>query len=284
MKTFIHSTNPKHKIFYCVVNNKKEPFYLPNRLAKVFLTILKKGILVDFEVGQPIKRIINDNIVHVYPVSHFNLIVQTKPKRVLYDLKQLRLDMKKVLKKYQHFLFLDLEMSMPGYRRGPHIPEIIQVGYILSDKKGEVLKDNGYFVRALKEDAINKRTIKFLDLDENKYFGKAIDYDLFYNDLEDIMKAYKPQIVTWGKNDIQALNISYELHKVKPLTNDKQFIDLLKLHKDYFNLPNDIGLFDAYKKYYKPEEILIQDHDARMDAIITKDVFDAFMNLMHSTK
>lgn len=280
MRTFIHSTNPKHKIFNCVINNKKSTFYLPNRLAKVFLTILKKGTLVDFEVTQPIQRQIDGHMINVYPVSHFNLIMQLKPKRVLYDIKQLRLDMKHVLKKYQHFLFLDLEMSMPGYKRGPHIPEIVQVGYILTNKAGEVLKDNGYFVLAQSPEAINKRTIKFLGLDENVYYGKGRSYDWFYNDLKDMMDKYKPQIVTWGKNDIQALNISYDLYKVKPLTNDKQFIDLLKLHKDYFNLPNDIGLFDAYKKYYKPEEELIQDHDARMDAIITKDVFDAFMNLI----
>ena len=36
-------------------------------------------------------------------------------------------------------------------------------------------------------------------------------------DLEALIKTYKPQIVTWGKNDVQALNISYDLHKVKPL-------------------------------------------------------------------
>lgn len=284
MRTFIHSTDTKQKLFYAVVNNKKETFYLPNRLAKVFLTILKKGILVDFEVTSPVIKLVDNHKVSVYPVSHFNLIMQLKPNRVLYDLKQLRLDMKRVLKKYQYFLFLDLEMSMPGYKKGPHIPEIIQVGYVLADKAGNVIKDNGYFVRAVQEDAINKRTIKFLDLDENKYYGKALDYDLFYMDLEALIKTYKPQIVTWGKNDVQALNIGYDLHKVKPLTSDKQFIDLLKLHKDYFNLPNDIGLFQAYKKYYKPEEELVQDHDARLDAIITKDVFDAFMNLINTSK
>jgi len=282
MKAFIHSTKPKQKIFYCIINNKKEPFYLPNRLAKVFLTILKKGILVDFEVLEQVKRRIDNKDVLVHPVAHFNLIKQLKPARTLYDLNKLRLDMKRVLKKYQYFLFLDLEMTMPGYKRGPHTPEILQVGYLLANKEGKVIKDNGYFVEVLSEQAINKRTIKFLDLDENKYYGTARAYDLFYDDLKTMMENYKPQIVTWGKNDIQALNISYQLHQVKPITKDYQFIDLLKLHKDYFNLPNDIGLFDAYKKYYQPEEQIIQDHDARTDAMITKDVFDAFIDQMHS--
>lgn len=275
MKAFIHSTNPKQKVFSCIINNKVETFYLPNRLAKVFLTILKKGILVDFEVLSPIKRTVDKKKISVYPVAHFNYIQQLKPKRTLYDLKQLRLDMKSVLKRYQYFLFLDLEMTMPGYKRGPHTPEIIQIGYVLSDKTGKVFKENGYFLQALHPDAINKRTIKFLDLDENTYYGKAKDYILFYEELEQIMTQYKPQIVTWGKNDIQALNISYNLHQLKPITKDKQFIDLLKLHKDYFNLKNDLGLFKAYEVYY--ENTFHQTHDAKDDAKVTKKVFDAFM-------
>ena len=106
MRIFIHSTNAKQKIFYGVINNKKETFYLPNRLAKVFLTILKKGILVDFEVTSPVQRLVDDHTVNVYPVSHFNLIMQLKPKRILYDLKQLRVDMKQVLKKISTFFIL----------------------------------------------------------------------------------------------------------------------------------------------------------------------------------
>nr|WIF88793.1 hypothetical protein QOL21_01860 [Acholeplasma laidlawii] len=47
----------------------------------------------------------NNHKVSVYPVSHFNLIMQLKPNRVLYDLKQLRLDMKRVLKNTNTFYF-----------------------------------------------------------------------------------------------------------------------------------------------------------------------------------
>ncbi|HHW80058.1 MAG TPA: hypothetical protein GX742_04540, partial [Acholeplasmataceae bacterium] len=53
------------------------------------------------------------------------------------------------------------------------------------------------------------------------------------------------------------------------------FVDLLKLHKDYFNLRNDVGLFKAYETYY--EKNAEQVHDAKADAKITKKVFDAFL-------
>ncbi len=279
MKAFIHDISIKKRIVYCVINRKKEAFYLSGRLAKTFLPILKKQQLIDFEVQEQVTKKYNGSPTLVYPILYFNQITQLAPKKVLYDLKTLRIDMKKVLKKYKYFLFLDLEMSMPGYKDTKFRPEIIQAGFILSDIKGNVLIDKGYYLLPTSESAINRRTIKFLKLDENTFFGKGKPYEVFYQDIKKIVDQYNPQFVVWGKNDIQALKLSYQINEVAPLTNDKQFIDLLKLHKDYFNLQNDLGLFDAYSKYYHADE-LIQDHDARTDAIITKDVFDAFIHQM----
>lgn len=280
MKLFIHSINKKRRLFYCIVNNKKTAFYLANRLAKTFFPILEVEQLVDFVVGEQIQRKSADETINVYPVLYFNQITSLEPNRILYDLKSLRKDMKKVLTKYDKFLFVDFEMTMPGYRRGRFIPEIIQIGMIVSDKSGKVYEDMGYYVLPKDNNAINKRTTKFLNLDEMSFFGKAKPYHVFYHDLKRIMDEHDPVIVVWGKNDIQALDYSYKINEVEPLTHKKGFIDLLKLHKDYFNLANDIRLFDAYTKYYVVKEELIQEHNARTDAIITKDVFDAFLNQM----
>jgi sporulation inhibitor KapD len=275
MKTFIHEVQKSKKLFYCIINGRKEAFLLSNRLAKIFLPILKKGIMIDFEVKE---KVLKKNL-EVYPVLYFNQVIQLNPYTVLYDLNDLRKEMKRVLSQYKYFLFLDLEMSMPGYRPQKFIPEIIQVGYILADYSGEVILDKGYYVLPENESAINKRTIKFLKLDEQIYFGHARSYEYFYEDLKKVITTYKPQCVVWGKNDIQALAASYQIHKVKPLIRDKQFIDLLKLHKDYYNLQDDLGLFKAYQTYYGHD--ISQDHDARTDAVITKDVFDAFVKTMN---
>jgi len=279
MKTFIHDIDEKKKLFYCIINRKKEAFYLSNRLAKTFFPILKTHQLVEFEVKNQVTKKFNGNLVKVYPVSYFREIIDLKPRRVLYDLNQLRKDMKKVLKQYKYFLFLDLEMSMPGYGETKFVPEIIQAGYVLSNKKGQVLADEGYYIKPKNDHAINKRTIKFLKLDEELFHNTAKSYKYFYEGLKEIINQFHPQIVVWGKNDIQALNFSYEINDVQPITKEKMFIDLLKLHKDYYNLQNDLGLFDAYKQYYQTD-LLEQDHDARTDAVITKDVFDAFLASM----
>lgn len=280
MKLFITDISAKKRLFYCVVNGKKEAFYLSNRLAKTFFPVLEKGMLVDFEVSNRSIKKHGDTTYFVYPVLYFNTITQLNPKKEIYNLKELRKDMKSVLTQYEYFLFLDCEMSMPGYKQTKFTPEIIQVGFILSDINGKVYEDMGYYVLPNQEDAINKRTIKFLNLDELEFFGKAKPYHVFYHDLKKLMEKYNPKIVVWGKNDIQAINLGYLINEVEPVTHEKDFIDLLKLHKDYFNLQNDIKLFDAYKKYYNADDSLVQDHNARTDAIITKDVFDAFLNQM----
>ena len=100
----------------------------------------------------------------------------------------------------------------------------------------------------------------------------------FYKDLERVIETYHPKLVVWGKNDISALKDSYEMHQKVSLTYEQDFIDLLKLHKDYYNLKDDLGLFKAFKTYYDVEELQV--HDAKDDAAVTKYVFDAFMSYM----
>ncbi len=276
MKYQITDVDYKNKVFYCVVNGKKEMFYLPNRLAKVFLEHLYPGVFVSFTISDKRKK-------HIgrwgYQISYFLEIVSYNPKKnIIYNLEKLREQMKNVVRQYEHFLFIDFEMTMPYYHQKKFTPEIIQAGYVLTDKLGKTILEDGYYVLPIDEKSINKRTKKFLQLDEKLFFNQAIPYITFYNKLKRVIKQYKPQLIIWGKNDISALQTSYELHQVEALTDEKDFTDLLKLHKDYFNLKNDIGLFKAYQIYYQSKED--QAHDAKMDATVTKDVFDAFLKQM----
>ena len=64
----------------------------------------------------------------------------------------------------------------------------------------------------------------------------------------------------------------YEINNLEPLKPN--YINLLQVHKNYYNLKNDLGLFDAYKKY--TGEDLNQEHDALVDAFMTKNVFFEF--------
>lgn len=275
MTKIVYEVNDGLKIFYLVIEGRKIGFYLSNRLAKTFFNYLEKGVLVDFEIAPKRKRIFGRLY---YQVAHFNRIVSLKPHVVHYDLFQLRKDMQAVLKKNKYYLFIDFEMTMPGYTKTTFIPEIIQTGYVLAKAKGQIIEQNGYYVLPSPETNLSKRTKKFLKLDELQFYEDAIHYEKFYEDLERIVKKFNPKFVVWGKNDISALNDSYKIHQKEPLTQDTDFIDLLKLHKDYYNLRDDLGLFKAYKTYYEIEENQL--HDAMDDAVVTKHVFDAFMTYM----
>jgi sporulation inhibitor KapD len=272
MTKIIYDINRELKIFYLIIEGRKIGFHLSNRLAKTFFDYLRKGVLVDFEIATKRKKIHGKLY---FQVAHFNRIISLEPHRVHYDLYQLRKDMQDVLKQYKYYLFIDFEMTMPGYTSTAFTPEIIQVGYVLSEAQGDIIEQNGYYVLPAPSTNLSKRTKKFLKLDELKFYEDAIHYEKFYEDLNRIIEKYQPKFVVWGKNDITALNDSYRLHHKNAITQDTDFIDLLKLHKDYYNLKDDLGLFKAYKTYFEIDGI--QHHDANDDALVTKYVFDAFM-------
>lgn len=272
MRLIIKRINYKNQTFSCIVGNQLVNFYLTNRLSKLFLDHLSTEVIVDFAVSGKTKTIDQRK---AYEVSHFNFIKNYKNDITIYDHSQLKQDMIGFLESNDYYLFLDLEMTIPFYRQRDFIPEIVQYGYLLVNNKGETIIKNGDYVKTKIQKNINRRTIRFLKLDINIYNQTKIPFIDFYNQLKDIITKYNAKIVVWGKNDIQALNYGYKIYKLKPLTNDYNFVDLLKLHKDYFNLRNDLGLFKAYETYY--DETIKQTHDAKDDAKITKKVFDAFL-------
>ena len=275
MTKIIHDVDSELKIFYLIIEGRKMGFYLSNRLSKTFFDYLRKGVLVDFEISDRKKKI---HRIKYYQVAHFNRIISLKPYQTHYDLNKLRRDMRQVLDNHKYYLFIDFEMTMPGYQPGPFTPEIIQVGYVVSKPEGAVIEQEGYYVLPKAQTNLSKRTKKFLKLDELKFYEDGLHYENFYKDLKRVIDKFNPKLVVWGKNDISALNDSYRLHDKEALTEDMDFIDLLKLHKDYYNLRDDLGLFKAFKTYYDVEEH--QSHDAKDDAIVTKYVFDAFMTYM----
>jgi sporulation inhibitor KapD len=275
MKKIIYDINFKDKIFYLIYQGKKTGFYLTNKLSKTFFQYLRKGVLVDFEITPKTKKIGN---VKYYQVAFFNQIVSLNPYYVHYDLEKLRKEMKEILLLDRYYLFIDFEMTMPGYIPKDFKPEIIQVGYTLSKPKEDIIRSDGYYILPKESRSLSRRTRKFLKLDEETFFNIARPYEDFYNELKEIIKKYKPKLVVWGKNDLSALNDSYLINEKPKLIEDYDFIDLLKLHKDYYNLKDDLGLFKAYKTYYEVD--FDQLHDAKDDALITKYVFDAFLDYM----
>lgn len=170
-------------------------------------------------------------------------------------------------------MFLDLEMTMQSFDSPKDFKsEIIQAGYLITDKFGNDLERKNYYIKPTLFPKLNKRTLKFLSLNEEDV-NNGVSFNEFYNIFKDTLNKYNnPSIIVWGKNDILALKACYEINELEPLKPN--YINLLQVHKNYFNLKNDLGLFDAYKKY--TGEDLNQEHDALVDAFMTKNVFFEF--------
>lgn len=263
-----------------MIDGQRVGFYLTRSLAKIFSEHLEKGYLIDFEINDYHKVI---GRTKYYQVSHFNKIESLNPHFIVYDIETLRRDMEKVITQYEYYLFVDFEMTMPGYKRGPFQAEIIQFGAELTDKNGRHILERNYYIKP-KEGRLSIRTIKFLDLDLDEFNEEAKSYEFFYMDFKNILDQYQPKIVVWGKNDILALDKSYEINNLMPITNELNFFNLLTLHKDYFNLNQDIGLFSAYQTYFPNNNKKRQKHNAKEDAKITKTIFFEFLSEIKNKK
>lgn len=277
MRRIIFNTDDQNNIFYCIVNGQKVAFYLTKRLAKVFMGYLDKGVLVDFEVSDTNKSF---GLVKAIQVAYFNEIKILKSNKTIYNHDILKSDMLEFLEDKSYYLIADLEMTMPGYRVRKFTPEIIQYGFVLVEYRGKTVLEDSSYIYPVKQTPLSKRTVKFLNLDLDEFNQKAQPYNLFYDRLKEITEKYNPKIVVWGKNDIVAISESYKIHNKTPLTDHTDFVDLSRLHKDYFNLRNDLGLFKAYETYY--EVVKDQIHSAKEDAKITKNVFEAFINYINT--
>lgn len=273
MKRVIFSVNDQQSYFSCLVDGKIEYFYLTKSQAKKYFAYLDKGHIVSFELYN--KRKIIDNR-YAWQVAYFSLIEKPsyRKNQILYDLKDIRKQMRKVLDGFDYLLFLDLEMTMPPYFKGPFEAEVIQAGFILRDRNGQIIEQDSIFIKPTKYPKISPRTVKFLKITDS-YYEKALDYVHFYTRLRGIIEMYNPKIIVWGKNDMIALKASYKINGVDPITFDDMFINLLQIHKNYYNLSDDLGLFKAYELYYN--KAYDQSHDALDDAMVTKYVFDALI-------
>lgn len=277
MRKIINSVDAKKSVFHCIVNGRKVAFYLTNRLSKIFMDYLNKGVLVDFEISNTRRKIDN---YRAYQVAYFNEIKIIKTGRTIYNHIKLKGDMLDFLEERYYYLIVDLEMTMPRYREKRFVPEIIQYGFVLVEYRGKTILEDHSYIFPVKQIPLSKRTINFLNLDLEMFNTKAQPYNYFYNNLLDIIKKYQPKIVVWGKNDIAAIQSSYKIHNKKVITEPTDFVDLSKLHKDYFNLKDDLGLFKAYETYYDQKHKQV--HSAKEDAVITKSVFEAFINYINT--
>lgn len=238
------------------------------------------------EISRFVQFVVTDEIrlyrrYKVYTVDYVIKIQEIRYRKniVYYDLKHIKTGTQKLVNRMEYKMFLDLEMSMHPYKVDKSfIQEIIQVGYVLIDDNGNVVEEYDQTIQPTKFKKLSKRTTKFLEITQEDV-DNGIPFQEFYEHFRHIIQTYNPAIIVWGRNDFLALKQAYKLNKLPTLRKKTRYVNLLKLHKNYFNLKNDLGLFNALRLYEDHEHE--QSHNAFEDAKATVLIFKGFRDVVN---
>ncbi|HHX70113.1 MAG TPA: hypothetical protein GX708_18945, partial [Gallicola sp.] len=216
-------------------------------------------------------------------INSFDKVVEsrTKERKIYYDIDTIRKGVRRLLDNNKYKLFLDLEFSLPSYYQTKrHIPEIVQYGMVLEDPDGNIVFEDGSLVNPLRKYALNLRTYKFLKKSKED-FDNACSYIEFYQLLEKIIEDYEElKIIAWGRNDILTMEQSFKLNRLKPLDIRNRYMNLMQIVKNYYNEKADLGLFSTYEEMTGIEQ-LGQSHDALEDALMTREIYHIFKEIVH---
>ena len=267
----------EHKRIIAVKGKRQiKYFYLPRSMFRSFMMYFHPGIYVFLHVENAPYIYKGVRVRRVRAVEKLMLPRGQNPK-MYYDIDIIKSGIRSVITAKRPKLFIDFEMSMPPYRRYENfVSEIIQTGFILTDGNGKVLEERRFFIKPTLFPKISLRTKKFLRFAQTEV-DRGKPYPAFHRMLKNMIRRHRPMVFVWGKNDREGIRRMNKIHDLMDFTDQIRFIDLLKLHKTYFGLKNDLGLFNAHRAYYD-EPIATQKHDAFEDAKVTKQVFDAFVD------
>lgn len=227
------------------------------------------------------KRLIKG--VQTQEVDSFLRIVQPtlRGREIYYDMDTIKKGVKNLINKPHNKLFIDLEFTMPSYYQTmPHIQEIIQYGIVVEDKEGNIVFEDSALVKPSKPYNLNGRTLKFLSHKKSD-FDNALSYTDFYKTLKKCIKEYNPKIYAWGKSDMNAIELSFNINKVKPIDIKSKHINLMQVIKNYYNYHDEMGLFQTYQDMSN-QVLEDQQHDAFEDAMILREVFNLFKMKINS--
>ena len=253
--------------------------YFPKGLFQTYMPYFHGGAYVFLQVTKEKKIIKGTKVLMVDSVEKILLPNKQHP-IVYYDILRIKGQIKTLLSQAKPKLFLDLEMSMPPYKFYQGFEsEIIQYGCVRLDDQNQLDLTEKEFVRPTKTPLISDRTIKFLKIEQAE-IDQGIHPKTFLERLRFLFRKERPMVFVWGQNDVIELRKACKLHHMSDITSGVQIIDLLRLHKIYYGLKNDLGLFNAYRMYVGDTIGLEkQQHDALEDAMMTKDVFIGFQEV-----
>jgi len=266
----IHDYFPRERLISLQTREGVKYYYFSRGYNSLFEEAMKhSSVFVEFITDS------KEKIVKGYEASSIMLVhslfyMSKRGRFDVFDFENAKEKVREIINHNGYKMFIDFEMNMPSWQdKTPFTSEIIQIGCVIVDPNDTIVNYYNNYIKSIKP--ISDRAKKFLSLGPEAV-DEAIDYLDFYRDFKQLLDIYKPIVYVWGGNDIQTLMNSFEIHKVKPLSIES--VDLLKMHHIYFELKNDIGLFNALKIYTGIDAS--QAHHALTDAQATKEVFDGF--------
>lgn len=271
----------ENRIITLRVKHRVRFFYMQKSLLNRISKYVMSSRFIQFTITD------EDRLYKKHKVSTIDYVTRIMEIRyrkniVYYDIKNIRRGTKSLVNSLKNKMFLDLEMSMHPYRQDKTFTqEIIQVGIYLVDEKDNLIESYGKVIKPTLHNKLTRRTLKFLEITQEDV-DKGIPFKEFYTVFRDLIKKYDPAIIVWGRNDFLALRQAYQINRLPSLKSKTRYINLLKLHKNYFNLKNDLGLFNALKLYNDIDDV--QAHNALEDAMVTFDIFKGFRDVLNKRK
>ncbi|MEC9484593.1 MAG: exonuclease domain-containing protein [Candidatus Izemoplasma sp.] len=275
----IYAINPDDRIIAIKHKRAIRYYYIQRSLFSDMAKYLTPNRFVQFKIYDDQTRVRSG--VKVETIDHFIRIMSIRKREniVYYDTRKHKHETRDLLNNLDYKCFLDLEMSMhPYYVDKTFVQEVIQVGYLLVDKNDNVIQRYETMVKPTRHKSITKRTKKFLNITQEDV-NKGISFHEFYEHFEAMLNEYNPAIFIWGKNDYLALRDGYRVNDLPSLKPVTRYINLLQLHKNYFHLQNDIGLFNCLKLYQNIKRQQV--HDALEDAKATFDIYKGFKRVLN---
>jgi sporulation inhibitor KapD len=271
--------NEEERIIGLKVKDRQSYFYLQRSLLNKIGKYLELSRFIQFVIDDK-PRIYKKTKVYTVEYIIKVMAIRYRKNIVYYDIKKIKNGTKDLINNLDVKMFLDLEMSMHPYKVDKNFTqEIIQVGYYLVDKENNIIEEYNELIKPKLHPKLTRRTLKFLEITQAE-LNKGIEYIDFYTHFKNVIEKYNPSIIVWGRNDFLALRESYKINGVKTLRQKTRYINLLKLHKNFFNLRNDLGLFNAYKTYTNIEDP--QAHNALEDAKVTFQIYEGFKKVVNN--
>ena len=271
----LHDVFPEIRVITVRDRRQIVYLYMPKGMFTSFMQYFGKGIYVFMTVSDSARKYRGVLVRQVENIDKIMYPDGQNP-RVFFDISLIKSGIKNILNAKRNRLFVDFEMSMPPFRDWTRfVSEIIQAGIVVVDEDGTTVETLSTFIKPTLFPQITDRTRKFLHIRQDAIDG-GMAYPDFYKAFAELIRKYRPMVFVWGQNDQIELKKSMIANNLPDITPRMQVIDLLKLHKNYFSLKNDLGLFNAFRLYHPevlPEK---QAHDAFEDASVTKAVFDGF--------